>query len=65
MEGMKEEQPGTDRRKEVTEFHEDRQEFQSEMNSHFEALHRLIIRGAAGLFATLVIGFLSLAVTQG
>lgn len=35
-----------------------------EMNSRFEATHRLIIQVGAGLFGTMVIGFLSLVVTQ-
>jgi hypothetical protein len=35
-----------------------------EMNRRFEATHRLIIQVGAGLFGTMVIGFLSLVVTQ-
>lgn len=35
-----------------------------EMNKRFEATHRLIIQVGAGLFGTMVIGFLSLVVTQ-
>jgi hypothetical protein len=35
-----------------------------EMDSRFEATHRLIIQIGAGLFGTIVIGFLSLVVTQ-
>lgn len=34
------------------------------MNERFEATHRLIIQVGAGLFGTMVIGFLSLVVTQ-
>lgn len=35
-----------------------------EMNSRFEATHRLIIQVGAGLFGTMVVGFLSLLVTM-
>jgi hypothetical protein len=35
-----------------------------EMNSRFEATHRLIIQVGGGLFGTMVIGFLSLVLTQ-
>lgn len=35
-----------------------------EMNERFEATHRLIIQVGAGLFGTMVIGFLSLMVTM-
>jgi hypothetical protein len=34
------------------------------MNERFEATHRLIIQVGGGLFGTMVIGFLSLVVTQ-
>lgn len=34
------------------------------MNERFEATHRLIIQVGAGLFGTMVIGFLSLMVTM-
>jgi hypothetical protein len=33
------------------------------MNGRFEATHRLIIQVGAGLFGTMLIGFLSLSVT--
>ena len=62
MEGVREEQPRL--HKEMTEFRKGMQELQAEMNSRFDALERLIIRGACGLFGTLVIGFLSLALTR-
>ena len=35
-----------------------------EMNRRFEATHRLIIQVGAGLFGTMLVGFLSLLVTQ-
>ncbi|HEX5526668.1 MAG TPA: hypothetical protein VFX44_05660 [Solirubrobacterales bacterium] len=35
-----------------------------EMNTRFEATHRLIIQVGGGLFGTMVIGFLSLVLTQ-
>ena len=35
-----------------------------EMNSRFEATHRLIIQVGGGLFGTMVIGFLSVVLTQ-
>lgn len=35
-----------------------------EMNNRFEATHRLIIQVGGGLFGTMVIGFLSLVLTQ-
>jgi hypothetical protein len=35
-----------------------------EMNSRFEATHRLIIQVGGGLFGTVVIGFLSVILTQ-
>lgn len=34
------------------------------MNDRFEATHRLIIQVGAGLFGTMVVGFLSLVVTM-
>jgi hypothetical protein len=34
------------------------------MNKRFETTHRLIIQVGGGLFGTMVIGFLSLVVTQ-
>lgn len=34
------------------------------MNEKFEAMHHLIIQVGAGLFGTMVIGFLSLVVTM-
>ena len=37
--------------------------FRSEMNSRFEATQRLIIQVGAGMFGTMVIGFVSLVVT--
>jgi hypothetical protein len=46
---------------------QDMREMRSElagMNKRFEATHRLIIQVGAGLFGTMVIGFLSLVVTQ-
>jgi|SRR5829696_6551509 len=39
-------------------------ELLEEMNRRFEATHRLIIQVGGGLFGTLVIGFLSLLLTQ-
>ncbi len=35
-----------------------------EMNTRFEATHRLIIQVGGGLFGTMVVGFLSLVLTQ-
>lgn len=35
-----------------------------EMNKRFEATHRLIIQVGGGLFGTMVVGFLSLVLTQ-
>jgi hypothetical protein len=35
-----------------------------EMNIRFEATHRLIIHVGAGLFGTMVVGFLSLVLAQ-
>jgi hypothetical protein len=35
-----------------------------EMNTRFEATHRLIIQVGAGLFGTMTIGFISLIVTM-
>lgn len=62
MEGVREEPPRL--HEEVTGFRKDVQELGAEMNSRFDALECLIIRGACGLFGTLVIGFLSLALTR-
>ena len=62
MAGVREEQPRL--HEEMTELRQGMQELRAEMNARFDALHRLIIRGAAGLFGTLVIGFLSLALTR-
>lgn len=39
-------------------------EILEEMHGYFDALHRLILRGGVLLFITLVIGFLSIALTQ-
>ncbi|HKO37542.1 MAG TPA: hypothetical protein VJU14_04160 [Solirubrobacterales bacterium] len=39
---------------------ETKSEFLEEMNSRFDAMERLIIRGGWGLFGTMVVGFLSL-----
>lgn len=39
-------------------------ELRAEMSSRFEAMHRLIIQVGGGLFGTMVIGFLSLVLTQ-
>lgn len=36
----------------------------SEMSKRFEATHRLIIQVGAGLFGTMLVGFLSLVVTM-
>ncbi|HEX6455544.1 MAG TPA: hypothetical protein VF009_03380 [Solirubrobacterales bacterium] len=50
-----------------SDIHEARSEVagvRGEMNRRFEATHRLIIQVGAGLFGTMVIGFLSLVVTQ-
>jgi hypothetical protein len=41
----------------------DMREVRSEMNSRFEATHRLIIQVGGGLFGTMVIGFLSLVIS--
>ncbi len=66
MERMKEGQLGL--REEVALLHEElrehMQEFRAEMNSRFDALDRLILRGGVGLFGTMTIGFLSLVLTQ-
>jgi hypothetical protein len=37
----------------------------TEMNSRFESVQRLIIRVGGGLFGTMLVGFLSILVTQG
>jgi archaellum component FlaC len=39
-------------------------ELRVEMNTRFEAMHRLIIQVGGGLFGTMVVGFLSLVLTQ-
>lgn len=36
-----------------------------EMNSRFEAMQRLIIQVGGGLFGTMIIGFLSIVLSQG
>jgi len=41
-----------------------REKWTDDMNKSFDAIERLIIRGGAVLFVTLVVGFLSLALTQ-
>jgi hypothetical protein len=62
MEGVREERPSPC--EEMTELRKDIQEIRAEMNSRFDAMQRLIIRGGWGLFGTLLIGFLSLVLTQ-
>jgi hypothetical protein len=42
----------------------DLREMRSDMNTRFEAMQRLIIQVGGGLFGTMVIGFLSLALAQ-
>ena len=42
----------------------DLRELRSDMNGRFEAMQRLIIQVGGGLFGTMLIGFLSLLVTQ-
>jgi hypothetical protein len=39
-------------------------ELRAEMNARFEAMQRLILQVAGGLFGTMAIGFLSLVLTQ-
>ena len=41
-----------------------RSEITGEMNTRFEAMHRLIIQVGGGLFGTMVVGFLGLVLTQ-
>jgi hypothetical protein len=50
--------------KDIREVRSEVAGIRGEMNSRFEATHRLIIQVGAGLFGTMVIGFLSLVVTQ-
>jgi archaellum component FlaC len=47
-----------------TELAETKTEILGEMNSCFEAMHRLIIQVGGGLVGTMAIGFLGLALTQ-
>jgi archaellum component FlaC len=47
-----------------TELAETKTEILGEMNSRFEAMHRLIIQVGGGLVGTVAIGFLSLVLTQ-
>jgi hypothetical protein len=43
----------------------DLRELRSDMNNRFEAMQRLIAQVGAGLFGTMLIGFLSLGLAQG
>jgi hypothetical protein len=43
---------------------QDIRDVRSEMTSRFEATHRLIIQVGAGLFGTMLVGFLGLIVTM-
>ena len=42
----------------------DLRELRSDMNNRFESMQRLIIQVAGGLFGTMIVGFLSLVITQ-
>lgn len=43
----------------------DLRELRSDMNNRFEAMQRLIIQVGGGLFGTMIIGFLSIVLSQG
>lgn len=40
-------------------------ELRSDMNNRFESMQRLIVQVGAGLFGTMLVGFLSLVLAQG
>ena len=46
------------------ELHATIAEMREEMNRHFDAIERLIVKGSLVLFGTMVIGFLGLVLTQ-
>lgn len=50
--------------KDVREVRSEVGELRAEMNTRFEAMHRLIVQVGGGLFGTMVVGFLGLVLTQ-